>query len=265
MLRRLISGIVLVPLVIVPAYLGGDYVLALMLVVAAIAAAEYDGLMRHGGHRTDQLWGAALVLLPLVEAARPQWNVLRLALPLVLMFSLWLPLRSPRLDGALVGWALTVAGALYIGILLAQVIVVRNLNRGWELALMTIINVWVNDTAAYLFGTRFGKHRLAPRISPKKSWEGAFAGGACGTLAGLATGWLLLPDAGMAHLIVLNLLLAVAGIAGDLAESFIKRQVDAKDAGGVIPGHGGLLDRIDSLMFAFPVTALYAVAVLNMR
>lgn len=265
-LRRYISGIILIVLVSVPAYVGGPLFFLLVLAAAGVSAFEYDALMRRGGYGTERAVGMALIAGILADAAFPAYRIAEWALPLLVMLSLVLPMRQADLRGALVNWALTLAGALYIGVLLAHALILRNLNGdGLQLVALAAFVTWTNDSAAFVVGTRWGRRRLAPRISPKKSWEGAAGGAAAGVLIGLLTGWLALPEIPLWHLALMCALIVVAGDFGDLAESLIKRQVGAKDAGASIPGHGGVLDRIDSLMFAFPAATLYALWVLGLH
>ncbi|MBI1800774.1 MAG: phosphatidate cytidylyltransferase [Chloroflexi bacterium] len=262
-LRRIISGAILIPLVSIPAYFGDWLYFILILGVAVLAAYEFDDLMRGGGYRPERLWGFVLIVLLLVDAARPHDQILRASLPLFVMLTLAYPLFAADLGGALVNWALTLAGALYIGGLLAQFLLLRELDNGLKLSALAAFATWTADTTAYFVGTRYGRHRFSPRISPKKSWEGALAGGAAGWLVGVLWASAALPGLTLVHGAVLSALVVVAGMIGDLAESLIKRQVSAKDSGGLIPGHGGVLDRIDSLLFAFPAALLYAVWVLR--
>jgi phosphatidate cytidylyltransferase len=264
-LRRFISGLLLIPLVSIPAFFGGPLYSALITCTAVISAYEYDSLMRQGGYRPQRLWGLVFVLLLLSDAAFPGNNIIHSGLPLFVMLTLSVPLRQVDLNGALLNWALTLSGALYVGVLLSQFIVLRGLELGLPLSAMAAFVTWMTDSGAFIIGTRYGRRRLAPRISPKKSWEGAIGGGLLGTVVGVVWGVVTMPSLPIYHLVALSLLIVVGGMIGDLAESLIKRQVGAKDAGGIIPGHGGVLDRIDSMMFAFPLTLLYAIWVLNLR
>ena len=118
--------------------------------------------------------------------------------------------------------------------------------------------VWFNDTFAYLFGSRFGKHKLFPRISPKKSWEGAIGGGLSTIMAGLIVApyidGITVVDAA-----VISTIVVVFGNFGDLVESMFKRCIEIKDSGNIMPGHGGVLDRLDSILFAIPAIFIYLV------
>jgi phosphatidate cytidylyltransferase len=178
---------------------------------------------------------------------------------------------DPR-DG-LVAWFATVFGALYVGLLgfilhlartapgLPEGAVLEPLGpeRGWIVLL--VLGVWSYDTGAYLVGRQFGRHRFLRHISPQKTLEG-LAGGLIATTIVLA---LLLAGLGQAPAgaLVLGPLLGLAAQAGDLAESMLKRAAGAKDSGTLIPGHGGILDRIDSFLFAGPVVTLYVLALVR--
>lgn len=147
----------------------------------------------------------------------------------------------------------TLFGALYIAFLLSYLICIRKDEAGRELIFMLFLIIWLGDTLAYYIGTAVGKHPLAPSISPKKSIEGAI-GGLLGSLGGalLAHYWFL-PSISIANCIILSLITGIAGQIGDLCESMLKRNLKVKDSGSIIPGHGGLLDRLDSILFSAPV------------
>lgn len=130
-----------------------------------------------------------------------------------------------------------------------------------KIVLSVFILIWVNDTFAYLTGMLFGKHKLFERITPKKTWEG-FAGGMLATIAG---SWLLFSFSAypsFTHWLILGVLIAIASVFGDFTESMFKRAANVKDSGNLMPGHGGILDRIDSLLFVFPVVFVY-ISVIN--
>ncbi len=149
-------------------------------------------------------------------------------------------------------------GLLYITLplmLLNQLNIQQSHGLSW-IVLIVLILVWVNDSFAYLSGIIFGKHKLFERISPKKTWEG-FAGG---VIATLIVAWFFYPKVGVdsrALWLILAALVAVSSVIGDFVESMFKRSAGVKDSGKLIPGHGGVLDRIDSILFVFPVVFIY--------
>jgi phosphatidate cytidylyltransferase len=142
----------------------------------------------------------------------------------------------------------TVFGALYTGFTLSHLVLVRALDSGAELVLIALFSVWAMDVFAYLVGTAIGTHALAPHISPKKSWEG-FIAGAIGTVGVWGIGWTLTDKAlPLWWFLLTGVVVAVAALFGDLAESRLKREARIKDSGKLLPGHGGFLDRFDSLI-----------------
>jgi phosphatidate cytidylyltransferase len=166
-----------------------------------------------------------------------------------------------RSDGWLVSWGLTLAGALYIGVLGAYFILVRALPNGATWTGLVLLTGWTTDTGAYIAGTRFGHHGFFTSISPKKTWEGAIGGWVAATIVMLLLGVIVgLPPL---HGLALGIGIGVASTLGDLAESLIKRQVGAKDSGAILPGHGGILDRVDSLLFAAVFAYYYLIWILH--
>ena len=162
--------------------------------------------------------------------------------------------KDDRLVAMPVGLA---SGALYLGVAFLSLLMLRRMG-GWQLPVFLFGAVWATDTAAFAFGRVIGGPRLAPRISPNKTWAGAIGGLATAMLVGvLASGW---PGVGPVTGGIMAVLVAIATQAGDLLESFIKRRCGVKDSGWIIPGHGGILDRIDGLLLAAPVFTTLCLA-----
>jgi phosphatidate cytidylyltransferase len=157
-------------------------------------------------------------------------------------------------------WSITVASALYLGITLSYLVALRQRSNGFRWAGSAFAITWTCDTMAYFVGRSLGKHLLWPRISPRKTWEGVAGGVAGALIAGVALGAGLLALTWWQGLL-LGALVAVAAPFGDLAESLFKRLANVKDSSQLIPGHGGALDRIDSLLFVFPVVTYFALLV----
>ncbi len=193
--------------------------------------------------------GAAAASALLVATARawpPEWPdfplwafVAMTVAALTLMVSGWLV-------ASLGGWWLT--AVLYTGAFGAHLVLLRGLPDGQDWLLVLLAATFATDTGAYAVGRLFGRHLFAPRISPKKTWEGAAGGLLFGGLAGVAAVLALGLEVPAVRLAALALVLPVAAIAGDLVESALKRRMDVKDMSHLLPGHGGLLDRLDSLL-----------------
>jgi phosphatidate cytidylyltransferase len=159
------------------------------------------------------------------------------------------------LSEALPSLGISAAGLLLVAWPLSYIVRIHALENGRVWLLFTLALIWAGDTLAYFAGRAIGRHAMAPRISPKKTWEGA-AGNVAGSLivAGVFSRWL---EVGVPHLIAIALLANVAGQLGDLLESAYKRGAGVKDSGTLLPGHGGMLDRVDALIFAAPVVWAY--------
>jgi phosphatidate cytidylyltransferase len=165
-------------------------------------------------------------------------------------------LKSGFVDTAVVAF-----GLFYIAWLLGHLILLRSLPEGSFLVFFLFLVTWANDTGAYYVGSLWGRHPMAPRISPRKTWEG-FTGGLIGSvLAAFACRAWFLESLGQADALWLGLLIGIAAPLGDLCESVLKRSAGVKDSGAIIPGHGGILDRIDSLIFTTPTFYYYILSV----
>ena len=258
MLRtRVISAIVLFVLVAGPSIAGGIVFLLLIAVIGVLATWEFAALLRQGGYQPVLPLGVLLALLFIAQAQWPQVLPLDLVLVLAvigsLLAALWHRSPAPATD-----WALTLAGALYLGWLLGRFVVLRALEDGLLWLLLAAVAIWTADVSAYFAGRAFGRHPWWPRHSPKKTWEGYLAGIAAAALVAGLLGVLLL-DLNWAEGVALGLVIASVAPLGDLAESMIKRQVGAKDSGRLIPGHGGVLDRIDSLLIGVPIVLYWVL------
>ncbi len=203
------------------------------------------------------------VIYTLLFVLRPYFNF-DFSIPLLLtsavMISLILLMLGSRREGIFITWAWTIVGIIYAGWLLSLLVALRlDAGRGW--VFLALFATFGSDTAAFFVGRALGKHRLAPRISPAKTWEGAVAGvfGAVivSLLFTLPTPVSLPLSYGQA--VLLGLLVSVFGQFGDLAESLLKRNMGVKESGGLLPGHGGVLDRMDSIVFAGAVVYFYYI------
>jgi phosphatidate cytidylyltransferase len=256
---RFITALLLIPLILGSVYYGGLVFFALVTFALLFAGDEFFKMARTAGYQTMPMLGWILVALFAWSAFDPG-NYFRAVLAGVIVMTLVLGVLR-HADGWLAGWAITLAGALYIGGLGAYFFLVRNLPNGETWTILALVTAWATDTGAYLAGTRLGRHKFFPSISPKKTWEGAIGGWIAAPLAMLALGWLFgLP---LAHCAILGFLIGVAATFGDLAESLLKRQTGVKDSSNIVPGHGGLLDRLDSLLFTAVVTYYYLVWILR--
>lgn len=248
-------------------FTGGLALFVGVSIVTVIAAYEFYHLMAQGEHRPLYLVGIATALLFVCSAYLTSEILLPGLIAAVVLSIVWLVVEHLRERGSLGGsernafrdWLLTFAGAIYTGGLLSHVLLLRSLERGDALLAIVVFGTAACDSGAYLIGSRFGRTKFAPRISPKKTWEGTIGGFLTSIVVVVVSSWLfdlqVLPALGM------GVLVAVAVIGGDLVESIIKRSVGAKDSGAWIPEQGGILDVIDGFMFAVAVSYYYVLLV----
>jgi phosphatidate cytidylyltransferase len=264
---RVVTSVIVIPVVLVFVWFGGWWAFAATLLVVALGAYELHMMMLHSGYHPLILVTLVLSTLFLVSAMLPSLQVRLLLLEVgfgvaLLISFLWLFFRK-NLDGALVDWALTLSFSIYLGWPMNLLLLLRGSQEGWPLprgawwVLAALIGVWSFDTAAFFAGRYFGRHKLAPSISPAKTWEGVLGGlifsitvSLLITVGPLGVSWYMA--------VLLGILIGAAAVLGDLAESLIKRQTHVKDSGQIMPGHGGILDRIDSMLFVLIAVYLFA-------
>jgi phosphatidate cytidylyltransferase len=275
LLLRVGSGLVLFPLLVWATWAGGLPFAAVCGVAAGISALELTLMFTRVG--VPEAFGVAVAaLLPLAPllASRDAAHLYPPFVPMALAFAVMALLvlnvfRPGPLDGTARCVAASVLGWLYCGVLIAMISGLR-LRFGFAWAMLAFVVTWLNDTLAYFAGRFLGRTPFHPRISPKKTWEG-FAGGLAGSLLGAAGSKLVFGVTPLPHgeaftlswgaCIAIGLGAGVLGPLGDLAESMLKRSAGVKDSGNLIPGHGGLLDRIDALLFVGSWVYLWAALV----
>jgi phosphatidate cytidylyltransferase len=247
--RRIASGFVYGLLSLLVVLLGGVPFLGTVLVVALLAGHEYQRMIAHAGYRPLHILQLGLTAFLVLGTACLAPDVLLGVLGLIFVGSLsWQLTRTAKSAQPFVDWALTLAGGLYVGWLSAHFVMLRGLPDGMAWTLLALAATWSCDSFAYLIGRVWGRRSFFAAVSPHKTWEGALAGWAGATLVVLAGGLALGLSAPRA--LALGVAASLAAICGDLVESMIKRQMGVKDSGGLVPGHGGILDRVDSLLFA---------------
>ena len=276
MLRdRVRSAAILVPPLLVALWLGGGWILAVVGVAVLLGAWEVFRLLTAAGQASMPLLGMILaVVIALGDSVKvlPGGSGLLLAAIGVVLVGTGALTRSDPREG-LVVFANTTFGALYVGLLgfvvrlgTTDAFVDQTAPLGWlgpdrAWIITLVLVVWAYDTAAYFAGRRFGRHPFMHHISPSKTLEGVVGG----RVAAIVVGGALLFAFGRPVLAgaVFGLIVGAAAQAGDLVESMLKRSAGAKESGRIIPGHGGVLDRLDSFLFAAPVAFFYVIAVLR--
>ncbi|MCQ2752507.1 MAG: phosphatidate cytidylyltransferase [Coriobacteriales bacterium] len=268
--KRTAPGIIYAAIVTACLFISWYTTVLVVAAVAGLCAYEFLRMANNAGHKTYIVIGTGTaILIPSAVGV-----AILLGRPTVLPFALGVCFVSGVIimlkfvgdeKDSIVDASLTLFSIFYTGLMLSALILIRTTYEGiWGgfVAWGVIGIVWLNDIAAYLGGSAFGKHKFMPKISPKKTWEGVI----CGIIVGILV-WLLIPTIypgcgfGLVYAAICGLICSIVAIIGDLCESHIKRSFNCKDSGDLMPGHGGLLDRNDSVIFAVVVAyALIAIA-----
>jgi phosphatidate cytidylyltransferase len=252
---RLATSAIGIPLVVLTIWVGGELLAAVLAVAVFIAVLEV-AVIRNVQRTLAGLLPAALAAaLPPAALAGIDWLLGAVVLLIVALGSVFAWTGNPR--AGLEDWLWGVALGLYVGVLASHAALLRDAPDGRDWLFFSVLVVWITDTGAYAVGRAIGRHKLAPVVSPGKTIEGAIGSFVTGFVAVLALSELFGLDVGLADQVALGFLLPPIILVGDLAESAIKRALDVKDSGFLVPGHGGVLDRLDSLLFAIPVVYYY--------
>lgn len=283
--QRVITALLLVPIPVAAIWFGEPWFTSLVAIFGLLAAFEFYRLGSSAKASPVTYVGLFFTLLFIISRnpdliSRLETSLdpalissLILAAAVVLTFT-WILLRGQK-EGAIASWAWTIAGILYVGWLFGHVVALRGLTNGYgddtigrNWVFLVLLATVTSDTLAFFIGSAIGRHKLAPQISPNKTWEGAIAG-----IIGAAVFSLLfvpthifglnsaihIQTLSYGEAILLGALVSIFGQLGDLTESLLKRNAKVKDSGNLFPGHGGVLDRLDSIIFAGVVVYYFAV------
>jgi len=265
---RVITGVIISLISFAAIIAGGAYLFALLLVIISLCSREFVKILRHKGFHPSLSIVSFFAIVFATLTFFHKFDMVSSMLTFAIMASFLTVLFRGR-QPYIVNVATTILGALYCGWLPCHLLLIRQIglerisafqvgiNQGLFLLMFVFIAVALTDIGAYYFGVKFGKHKLAEVISPKKTVEGAVGGGACAILASLLGIFytnLTLPQAFFAGLII-----TISAQLGDLSESLIKRDAGVKDSSDILPGHGGMLDRFDGYIFAIPVSYYFFI------
>lgn len=270
--RRLTVATIGIPLTVAVTFAGGWLFAAGLAVLAAVAVWEIGRMLEVRGDRFLYVPGMVLAavfpLAALQLGGGAMWGITMAAVVTVAGIA---TLRIMPEERPFLGAALTLAAGLYVGGLISFGVPLRELFsssavKGTLYFFLPVSVTWLSDTAAYFGGRAFGRRKLAPVISPNKTVEGAVAAILAGPAGAVAYGYVLLPELGaglgFAGLVALGLVVALAATIGDLVESALKRECGVKDSSQLLPGHGGVLDRMDSLLWSIPAACSFLMAFL---
>jgi phosphatidate cytidylyltransferase len=263
--HRVITAAVGVPLVILAIWFGDPWPWFTLLIAAAALAGTYEFYhMANFDRREPLLYLGLLCSLALVLSPHYRSpDVLPIVITATMLISLIRLLCRPSKEGAFRNWAWTIVGALYVGWMLSYWLNLRGLEDGRNWVYLAMLTTFANDTGAFFIGRARGKHRLAPAISASKTWEGAVGGLICAILGAMAIATVLNLISPFTfrywQIILLGLFVSLFAQLGDLVESLLKRNMGVKESGNLLPGHGGILDRFDSLIFVGAVVYYYVI------
>ncbi|TFB10802.1 phosphatidate cytidylyltransferase [Candidatus Marinimicrobia bacterium MT.SAG.3] len=262
-IKRILVSLIGGPVILGSIYLGGVYFFIVVTIISLLCQLEFYNIAEQKNVKIYKYLGllAGFALLCLYYLNKEEY-FLPAILSISLMFFI-LELFSGR-ETPMLNMSLSVAGIIYPTLLIGTLYPLRQLNNvrdipGLNLIIAILAGVWLCDTAAYYIGKNIGKHKLLPRVSPNKTWEGSAAGfiASLTAIASLKYYGFLGDSFTTVDVIMLSLFTGVGGQLGDLFESLIKRDAGVKDSGFLLPGHGGFLDRFDALIFAAPLAYLY--------
>lgn len=258
--QRVLSAAILIPILLIAIWFNNPWFSVLVVGAALLGLVEFYALVDQAGLKPLTFFGMLWTLFFILNAhyahsygseTTPQLvNLALVTSAVILSFLCILFLRYSR-EKVFISWAWSLAGVFYMGLLLSYWILLMN-SRDWagrDWVLLALFSTFAVDTVAYFAGRAWGRHKLAPAISPGKTWEGAI-GGMVGAIAtAIALAMILSIDIGYGKVIVIGLSIGIFAQLGDLVESKLKRSMGVKEAGKLIPGHGGILDRLDSIVF----------------
>lgn len=266
--KRVLVAIVLIPIVVGCVWAGGAALVTLLSLASGLSAWEFYRLAGARGVQALRVPGIALsALIPVLVHARylglwvPPVSWVAMVVPVLLTIALF----ARGVSGApMTAVGATLTGIVYTGGMLSFAYALRyhqfvvGAKAGTAVLMLPLVVTWLNDSGAYLAGRAFGRAKLMPTVSPGKTWAGAYGGVAASLLATWLIAAFILPSwahltLGVPGIIVVGVALSIAAQVGDLAESMFKREAGVKDSSALIPGHGGVLDRVDSLLFTLPV------------
>ncbi|HSE96821.1 MAG TPA: phosphatidate cytidylyltransferase [Blastocatellia bacterium] len=269
-MKRILTALIALPILLYTVWNDFPYIFIAIAVLAVLAGLyEFYSLAEKAGCRPAQVPGYAAALVVIAAFVYESPALIAAALTAVAGAALALEVfRADDMKQSLASVSATVFGVVYIALLLGFLVGVRMTPDSLsapatpkvaaKLLTMFFAMVMMTDTGAYYTGRSIGRHKLAPRVSPGKTIEGSIGGFVAASLAGLASKYIFFPEIPALHVLLLGAVVGIVGQIGDLAESLLKRGSQVKDSGNIFPGHGGMLDRIDSILFCAPLIYYYS-------
>lgn len=262
---RILVAIIAIPVILGACYLGGWYFFLFVLAISLISFYEFCSISKSKGLNPNLFLGALGVVLLLLNQYRTWVSTINFVILYVVIILLVELFRNK--GSALSNLGATILGVFYLGLFGSTIIGIREFypdipglyNRGGYLIISMLASIWICDSAAFWAGSSLGKHKLFPRVSPNKSWEGAIAGFIFAVVVMIIAKATILYFLTLKDTILMGIIIGIFGQVGDLIESLFKRDAAVKDSSALIPGHGGMFDRFDSFFFAAPIIYLYLI------
>ncbi len=259
---RTLVAVIAIPFILGVSYFGNIPFLIFTLLIGLVANLEFIKMTATKGAFGNSTISSLMIILLILNT---YFKILDLYSLLIIFAASSLLIELYRNKASAINnLGVTFLGVLYIGLFSSSILAIREFyqnpleyDQGGFIIISILFSIWICDSAAYFLGLAFGKHRLFLRVSPKKSWEGAIAGFVFSILTMIAAKVIILDFLNWIDIIALGLIVGIIGQVGDLIESLIKRDAGVKDSSAIIPGHGGIFDRFDSLLFAAPFVFLY--------
>jgi phosphatidate cytidylyltransferase len=262
--QRLISAAIFIPILLVIIWLGDPWFSILVALAVLLGAFEFYRLVTQASYQPFLFFGLFFTLLFVLNAHSPEPRTTPLLVAATIICSLfWLIFHHDE-EKAFINGLWTLAGIFYLGWMLSHFIPLRGVENGLGWVIFALFTTFAADSSAFFVGRAWGKHYMVPRISPGKTWEGTIGGFVGGALAALALAAILnslnigLPIS-YGKVAFLGFLIAIFALLGDLVESMLKRRAGVKESGILIPGHGGILDRLDSVIFTVVLVYYYVI------
>jgi phosphatidate cytidylyltransferase len=266
---RIIISFIAIPVIVAVCYIGKIPFLLFILAIGLLSFYEFSIMVRNKESNTNLLIGFVAILSIIINSYYTfiKYEVLIICVAVLLLITELF--RNNK--SAIHNLGSSLLGIFYFGVFASTIICIREFFNasdvlyieGGYIIISMLVTIWICDSAAFFLGTAFGKHKLFPRVSPNKSWEGAIAGFVFAVLTMIAARIILLDFLSWQDVIVIGFIVGILGQIGDLIESLIKRDAGVKDSSAIIPGHGGIFDRFDSLLFSSPFVYLYMYYFLN--
>lgn len=256
---RILSAILGIPLILFVLYFQGLYLYFFVLAISLVGLFEYYRAMKNAGLSTSETFGYISVILYYIMFLLPitfDRPGLIIAISVMLLFTYEIVTQKHSIPEI----SINILGISYIPFLFSHLLLIENLKFGHIILWLPFLSAWFTDTFAYFVGIYFGRVKLCPKVSPKKTVEGAVGGIVGSVVLCTLSGYIINKfgiDIKIMHFVITGLLCGIASEIGDLAASYIKRYTGIKDYGNLIPGHGGILDRFDSILFTAPVIYYY--------